>query len=55
MVYFEQFISRHSEAAAQAVIENLERFKGIRRDKTLSLEERWHHVMSDAAEQKLAA
>jgi hypothetical protein len=43
---FEKFVARHGEVAAQAILENVERFNGIRRDVTVSLEERWHLVIA---------
>ena len=47
MVNFELFVARHGEIAAQAVVENLERFEGVRHDydNTLPLEARWERLM----------
>ncbi len=57
MLQFDQFVSRHGEVAAQAILENLEKFEGIRGNALLSLEDRWHTVMQahDNSEQRLAA
>jgi hypothetical protein len=53
MLDFEQFIARHGEIAAQAILENLERFEGRRGEKILPLAERWQRLMP--AEQRSAA
>jgi len=45
---FDHFIARHGESAAQAILENIERFHGISHHATLSLETRWQRVMNDA-------
>ena len=46
MFDFDTFVARHGEVAAQALLENIERFKGIRRELPVSLEERWTSLMS---------
>jgi hypothetical protein len=45
MLEFETFLSRYGEVTAQAIVENLERFEGVRGNAALSLEERWHFLM----------
>ena len=54
MLHFDHFIARHGEIAAQAIIENLERFEGVNAGRVLSLEERWQRLMLDGDE-KIAA
>lgn len=54
MLHFDQFTARHGEAVAQALLENLERFEGVRADTTASLEDRWQRLML-ASDQRLAA
>ncbi len=49
MLQFDRFVARHGEVAAQAIIENLERYQGAELSNTLSLEERWRRLMQDAA------
>ncbi len=55
MLEFEKFLARHGEVVAQAILENLERYEGVRSCMTASLEERWQVLMQDGAEQRLAA
>ena len=56
MTQFEAFISRHGEPAAQALLENWERFMGIRHSMMDSLEQRWLTFMQGCDElQRLAA
>ncbi len=55
MFDFDAFVTRHGEVAAQAMLENVERFKGIKRDVTVSLEERWHLLAAADAAQPMAA
>jgi hypothetical protein len=55
MLHFEHFVARHGEIAAQAIIENLERFEGIRATCAQSLEERWARLMQNTEQQGLAA
>jgi hypothetical protein len=45
MLEFETFLSRYGEVTAQAIVENLERFEGVRGNAALSLEERWRFLM----------
>jgi hypothetical protein len=52
---FETFIARHGEVVAQAILENIERFEGIRSSTATSLEERWFAVIQTGTEQRLAA
>ncbi|MDX2027929.1 MAG: hypothetical protein SFW62_04780 [Alphaproteobacteria bacterium] len=54
MLQFDQFIARHGEAVAQALLENIERFEGVRADLASSLEDRWLRVMQ-SSDQRLAA
>lgn len=55
MLEFETFVARHGEVAAQALIENIERFEGVRSDKIIPLEQRWQVLMQPAAQLPLAA
>ena len=55
MLQFEKFVARHGEIAAQAIIENLERFENVRALHTETLEDRWQRLMVQAEEQNLAA
>ncbi len=55
MLEFDKFLARYGEVAAQAILENLERYEGIRNIAPVSLEERWNHLMCDYADQRLAA
>jgi hypothetical protein len=55
MVRFDEFIVRHGEVAAQAKVENMERFEGAQSDKHLSLEERWQRLIQSGADQRHAA
>jgi hypothetical protein len=45
MLDFERFIARHGEVAAQAILENIERFEGRRPNRDLPLEERWQRLI----------
>jgi len=38
---FEIFVAKHGEEGAQAILENWEKFHGIRHLEVLSLERRW--------------
>jgi hypothetical protein len=51
---FEQFVAQHGEVVAQAIIENLERFKKVRVAHDVSLKERWHRLMQDRNERHRA-
>lgn len=42
---FCRFLSRHGEAATQAILETLERYEGIRTRSCWPLEERWKYAM----------
>ncbi|MFY9287545.1 MAG: hypothetical protein WAO98_03485 [Alphaproteobacteria bacterium] len=55
MLDFEIFIARHGEVAAQAIVENIERYEGVRNSNVISLEQRWHRVMQPAFEQQRLA
>lgn len=53
---FDKFVARHGEAAAQALIENMERYVGIRHHTYKHLCERWRVVMNTSSDsQRLAA
>lgn len=52
---FETFISRHGEVVAQAVLENIERYEGVRSCVLASLEERWEKVMRRMPAEQMAA
>ena len=45
MLDLKSFIARHGEPVAQALIENLERYEGLPRPASSSLEDRWKTVM----------
>ena len=53
MLHFEQFVARHGEVVAQAILENLERFEGVRSNTAVPLEQRWENLMR--APERLAA
>jgi len=55
MLQFDQFVARHGEIVAQAVLENLERFEGVRSNTAIPLEQRWERLMGFIPEQRLAA
>ncbi len=55
MIQFDKFVARHGESAAQAIIENIERFEGVKAQYILSLEERWQRLMHVSETQGLAA
>ena len=44
---FDKFIERHGEIATQALIENVEHYRGIRNQTHKVLSDRWHKVMFD--------
>jgi hypothetical protein len=46
MIEFEQFVARHGEILAQALLEDIERREGIHGQFFSSLEERWTAVMT---------
>ena len=46
MPNFDTYVSRHGEFGAQALIERIERYEGIRASIVLSLEERWNSLMN---------
>jgi hypothetical protein len=45
MTTFEIFLGRHGEVAAQALVENLERYEGVRTNVVTPLEQRWERLM----------
>ena len=47
MPNFETYVMRHGEYGAQALVEQIERYEGIRARIALPLEERWNALMSD--------
>lgn len=49
---FESFVARHGEPGAQALIENIERFSGVRLRLGVPLEKRWRDAMSSALAQE---
>jgi len=55
MLEFETFVARHGEVAAQALIENLERFEGVRHAVVVPLEQRWASLMQAPFQQQSAA
>ena len=55
MLQYDQFVARHGEAAAQALLENLERFEGIRPNTSVPLEQRWHKLITPAPKATLLA
>ncbi len=55
MLQFDQFVARHGEVVAQAILENLERFEGVQSNRSVPLEQRWTQLMSFASDQRLAA
>jgi len=54
MLEFETFVARHGEVVAQAIIENIERFEGVRSDAVIPLELRWNAIMQSAPQQMAA-
>lgn len=53
---YEKFVERHGEAAAQALIENIERYEGIRSQTLKPLCERWTSIMNASFEiERMAA
>ncbi len=55
MLEFETFVARHGEVAAQAIIENIERFEGLRSCHVTPLEQRWQVLMNQNDNQRIAA
>jgi hypothetical protein len=55
MLQFEKFVARHGEIAAQAIIENLERFENVRGTHAETLETRWQRLMLNDDQHNLAA
>jgi hypothetical protein len=55
MKEFEAFTARHGEIVAQAILENWERYMGIRHFGPVSLEDRWLAFMQNTPEKELAA
>jgi hypothetical protein len=52
---FETFMSRHGEHGVQAILENWERYRGIRRCDPMPLERRWEVFMRETSEPAFAA
>jgi hypothetical protein len=55
MLQFDQFVARHGEVVAQAVLENLERYEGVRSNRSIPLEQRWEQLITAVPQQRLAA
>jgi 5S rRNA maturation endonuclease (ribonuclease M5) len=55
MLDFNQFIDRHGEIVVQALIENMERFEGLRVESTLPLVIRWQNLFARVSEQRRVA
>jgi hypothetical protein len=55
MLEFETFVARHGEVVAQALIENIERFEGVRSNSIIPLEQRWQVLMQQPLDQRIAA
>ena len=55
MPSFRDLEEKFGEVVAQAVLENLERFEGVRGCVISSLEDRWQALMQDGPQQRLAA
>lgn len=55
MMQFETFMSRHGEQGVQAILENWERYRGIRRSDPMPLERRWEIFMRETSEPALVA
>lgn len=49
MDLFEAFFARHGETGIQAILENWERFRGIRYSDPLPLEKRWEIFLQATA------
>ena len=45
LLRFDDFVARHGEIVAQALLENVERHEGVSPDRSRPLEERWCCVM----------
>lgn len=57
MIEFEKLLMKHGEHGIQAILENWERFSGIRYQEPVSLERRWEIFLrtTDPASPALAA
>jgi len=55
MPNYTEFMMRHGEFGAQAIVEQLERYEGIHNRPGVSLEERWNVVMRDERDEQLVA
>lgn len=56
MLDFDKYVARHGEFSAQALIERLERYEGVRNRFGASLEDRWNALMQGSSlQQPLAA
>lgn len=55
MLDFDKYVARHGEIGVQAIIEQFERYEGIRNNYGTSLEDRWIRFIEMTSEQQLAA
>lgn len=46
---FDSLVDRFGEVVAQSLLENLERFEGVRNEDVAPLEDRWQSLMKMAA------
>ena len=54
IIEIEQLVNRYGEVVVQAIVENLERYEGVRCEAAVSLEQRWQRLMQ-GQEQAVAA
>lgn len=52
---FAAFLARHGEVVTQAVVENLERYEGVRSDTAAPLTQRWSILTQKNADLQLQA
>ncbi|MFY9288598.1 MAG: hypothetical protein WAO98_08880 [Alphaproteobacteria bacterium] len=55
MLDFDKYVARHGEFGVQALIERMERYKGIRNRIGASLEDRWNALMQSPVAHPMAA
>jgi hypothetical protein len=56
MLDFDRYVARHGEFGAQALVERLERYEGIRAKFDIPLEDRWNALMQKIpSQQRMAA
>jgi len=48
IIEIEQLVNRYGEVVVQAIVENLERYEGVRSEAAVSLEQRWQRLMQNA-------